>query len=155
MNAAAYQSSTFFGYPGLVRFTNTHLPDVDIPAVIEALVHEAIHCVLHVHEECAEPFVPRDAVTRATVVSPWTGATILLPSYIHACAVWYGLYWLWSDARSWDGVPQRRVEEMRHRARVGFERHPASVGLKPFRGLLSASVVGVLEEMEESLHPTS
>jgi len=147
----AFYSSTFPGCPGLVRLTNTHLPEASSHAIVEGLVHESIHCILHVHEELEEPFV-RKAEDRDTKVrSPWTGATIRLQSYIHACAVWYGIYWLWSADGFAAGPPDGEVETLRQRARRGFQYRPVSVGLAPFRDLITNSIGALLQELEERM----
>jgi hypothetical protein len=147
-NATAFYSSTFCSYPGLVRFTNTHLPYADTAAIMEALVHEAIHCILHVHEEIEGAFLLTAEADQRTVVSPWTGATIHLQSYIHACAVWYGIYWLWSREGFGSGIPRWRVEMLRTRAQRGFQHHPVRAGLMPFSNFLTESIKDLLQELE-------
>ncbi|WP_437730006.1 hypothetical protein [Sorangium sp. So ce1335] len=146
--ATAFQSSTFAPCAGLVRLTNAHLPDVDMTAVVEALVHEAIHCLLHVHEELDQPFLNAPEANRATVTSPWTGATIRLHSYVHACAVWYGVYWLWSTEGLVADCAPGRAEALRRRARRGFRQRPVGAGLAPFRHLLTEGVRQLLDEIE-------
>jgi hypothetical protein len=147
--ATAFHSSTFPGCPGLVRFTNAHLPEAGTEMIIEALVHEAIHCILHVHEELEEPFVSEMKASHAKMTSPWTGDTIRLQSYVHACAVWYGIYWLWSA----DGFASsnRIVDFMRQRAHSGFRHCPVSVGLAPFSHLLTRDIKTLLRELEERM----
>jgi hypothetical protein len=143
-----FYSSTFSGLAGLVRFTNAHLADVSVPQLVEALVHEAIHCILHVHEAIAEPFVRVADANDTKVISPWTGATIRLQSYVHACAVWYGVYWLWSmDGFAVDdSIEQAKI--LRLRARRGFECRPVSLGLAALEHLLTDSAKRFLHELE-------
>lgn len=147
-NATAFHSSTFCSHPGLVRFTNTHLPDADIAAIMEALVHEAIHCILHVHEEIEGAFLLTAEANQRTVVSPWTGVTICLQSYIHACVVWYGIYWLWSREGFGAGIPRWRIEMLRTRAQRGFKQRPVRAGLMPFSKFLTESIKDLLQELE-------
>lgn len=149
--ATSFYSSTFPSCMGLVRFANAHLSDVDTAALIEALVHEAIHCILHIHEEIEEPFVRAVEANHIKVVSPWTGATIRLQSYIHACIVWYGVYWLWSMEGFASEDTNRRVEILRQRAQHGFQCRPISIGLVPFSHLLTESIKGLLREVEERM----
>lgn len=144
-----FGSSTFSECPGLVRFTNAHLPSVESPDLMESLVHEAIHCVLHIHEELTEPFVTNDAAD-PTVTSPWTGATIRLQSYVHACAVWYGIYWLWSSQPP-AAESAALVYRLRQTALAGFLRRPASKGLRPLSHLLSDSAREFLDELEQRM----
>ncbi len=150
-NARAFCSSTFWGYEGLVRFTNTHLPEATTAALTEALVHEATHCLLHVHEQFDGPFLRVNEANRLTIVSPWTGTKIQLMSYLHACAVWYGLYWLWSTIGSKGGVPEEQVTLLKRRAYSGFQLRPVSVGLASFDHLLTESIRSFLRELERRM----
>lgn len=149
--ALSFYSSTFSGYPGLVRLTNGHLPGADISALVEAMVHEAIHCILHVNEELEEPFVRVEEANHTKVVSSWTGSTIRLQSYIHACVVWYGVYWLWSIEGFASGSAQVQVELLRQRAYRGFQHRSISEALEQFSHLLSPSIKELLHELEERM----
>jgi hypothetical protein len=150
-NATAFYSSTFPGCPGLVRLTNTHLPETGTRLIVEALVHEAIHCILHIHEELEEPFVRKEEHSHAKITSPWTGAPIRLQSYIHACAVWYGIYWLWSAEGFAAGPSSGEVDFLKQRACRGFQYHPVSRGLAPFGHLLNDSIKVLLCKLEERM----
>jgi hypothetical protein len=150
-DAKAFYSSTFWGYAGLVRFANSHLPEADTAALTEALVHEATHCLLHVHEELDGPFLRVDEAKHTTLESPWTGNKIQLISYVHACAVWYGLYWLWSTIGSKGGVPEAQAETLKRRAHSGFQYRPVSVGLVGFDHLLTESIRVFLRELEQRM----
>jgi hypothetical protein len=150
-DVASFYSSTFPGCPGLVRFTNTHLKSADTMVLVESLVHEAIHCILHIHEELEEPFVCIAEANDAKVVSPWTGDTIRLQSYVHACAVWYGIYWLWSIEGFAAGGSREWVATLRQRALRGFQHRPVSGLLVPYNSLLTRSIKGLLLELEERM----
>ena len=148
-----FYSSTFPGCPGLVRFTNTHRDETDLYELIEGLVHESIHCLLHVYEEIQGPFVRKQDDSHRKVQSPWSGTTIRLQSYVHACAVWYGLYWLWSHHDFAAGPCADRVAVMRQRAGFGFQFRPVSVVLAAYRPLLSNEVWPFLLELEDRMLP--
>jgi hypothetical protein len=146
----SFHSSTFPGFAGLVRFTNAHLADVDTPVLMEALVHESIHGILHFHEEFDGHFV-RPMQETCKVVSPWTGAAIGLRSYVHACAVWYGIHELWSLEAFTEGEDHERARTLRQRARAGFEHRPVSVSLAPFDHLLTTAIKRLLLELEDRM----
>jgi hypothetical protein len=146
-----FYSSTFWGYPSLVRLTNSHLPEVSTEMLMEAAVHEAIHCLLHVYEELESPFVVTSEGERLPIVSPWTGVTIPLRSYIHACAVWYGIYWLWSTVQENQPCDNERVHTLRERALRGFYMQPVTVGLAGFECLLTENATLLLHEMERRM----
>jgi hypothetical protein len=145
---ARFHSSTFPGFVGLVRFTNAHLAGVDTAAIIEALVREAIHGILHVHEQVQGPLV-RPTHASCKIMSPWSGATIELRSYVHACAIWYGIHHLWSLHGFASGEIGERAETLRQRARAGFDHRPVSFRLAPFAHLLAPGVRHLLWEFEE------
>ncbi|TDR82681.1 aKG-HExxH-type peptide beta-hydroxylase [Paludibacterium purpuratum] len=136
-------SSTFSHYVGLVRITNAHLAEADAPALMDALVHEAIHCLLYRYEESCAPFQSARAWT-VTIQSPWTGATIALPSYLQACMVWYGLFHLWRLAAVSGFGPAPRVAQLAERARVGFCHRPVSEGLIAHRGWIAPAYLDLL-----------
>jgi hypothetical protein len=142
-------SATFDEYPGLVRLANVHLHTVKLPHLNQALVHEAIHCFLHVHEELTGRFVPDDPGD-LTIASPWTGAPLKLQTYVHACAVWYGVYWLWSAQPPAEG-DEALVEGLQRLAKTGFLRRPVSNGLGPLCQLLSDSARELLDELEQRM----
>ena len=147
-NLGTFYSSTFWGYPGLVRFTNPLLPEGDVFAMAEAMVHEAIHCLLHIYEELDAPFIQMGGTEHTPIVSPWTGATIRLHSYIHACAVWYGIYWFWSKIEALGAYDFERIRPLKERARRGFQALPVSVGLGPFEHLISDPAKSLLRDLE-------
>jgi hypothetical protein len=51
-----------------------------------------------------------------TTVSPWSGRTLLLHSFVHACFVWYGLWRFWSLCQNVND----EVTMFREQARRGF-----------------------------------
>jgi hypothetical protein len=149
--ATTFYSSTFPGCPGLVRLCNAHLQETGPAQIAEALVHESIHCILHVHEELERPFVCDAKASQAKITSPWTGATIRLQSYIHACAVWYGIYWLWSAVEFANPLWKAEIAVLKQRALRGFQFHPVSRGLAAFEHLLTKDVMEFLQDLEDRM----
>lgn len=145
-----FHTSTFPGLAGLVRFANAHLPGVDTPALLEALVRESIHGLLHLHEEVQGPLV-RPTHASCKITSPWTGTAVGLRAYVHACAVWYGLHHLWSLHGFASGELAERAEALRHQARAGFDHRPVSIRLAPFAHLLTPGARHLLWELEERM----
>lgn len=132
---------------GLTVLVNSHQPDVDDAKLAEALVHEAIHSLIDTYETLAnladdptDRWVCDASLYDGTprVVSPWTGTRLVVPTYIHACFVWYGIVQFWSEALDGQYFPSARVME-RLRAAV--------------RGFLSDSVLEQLRPYQSSLHP--
>ena len=118
-------SNSFLRNARVMLILNGHLDGTGSAAIADAIVHEAIHSLLFMYEELYEPFVPRDSAAEFIVVrSPWSGAELFLSAFVHACIVWYGLYWFWSAAApspAWQGQSGSRF---RARARAGFAAGP-------------------------------
>jgi hypothetical protein len=90
-----YTSGSIRTTIGRTALNNPHTPGVTIAQLVSSLVHEAIHAYLYI-EERARPLVTDwDRAFDTTAASPWTGTTLSLPTYLHACFVWYGLRALW------------------------------------------------------------
>jgi hypothetical protein len=145
-----FQSSTFSGLVGLVRLTNAHLDGISAALAGEALVHEATHGMLYMHEELCEPFVAESA-RNETTTSPWTGATIALHSLLHACLVWYAIHSYWSGllaAGACDGAEARTRIVV---ARRGFKARPAAALLDGQAALLSAGAADLLERLDAAM----
>ena len=141
-----FLSSSFSRKIGLVLLTNPNLENVDQYVLADALLHEAIHSILYVYEFVLGDFIvnPQSAPDRVT--SPWTGAELPLRSYIHACIVWYGLYWFWHCVH--DSGMGERARKFRDRSRRGFLARPVTRGLKNGLPALSREIVNVLGTIE-------
>lgn len=133
----AYGSSSWGKYVGLVGLTNAHSRHCSVPQLANALTHEAIHSLLYVVEAAANIRLDRAPDLRSrTIQSPWSGRYLPLPSFIHACFVWYGLYHFWSLA----GLDDPAFRSLGARARSGFLE--SSLG-----AALSEAAPDVLEEL--------
>lgn len=92
-----YTSSSSRSNTGRVALINAHLCHVDIPTLINALIHEAIHNFFY-RIEYMKPFVNNinDALN-LNIESPWSKKMITLPTYIHACYIYYALKNFWKE----------------------------------------------------------
>jgi hypothetical protein len=129
---------------------NAHLRATNSAVIASALLHEAIHSLLFMWEEIAEPFFvgtrPREDVR---IISPWSGKPLFLPAYIHACFVWYALYWFWKvavDRRTW---PTEESRAFVHSSRSGFDRCPFSTLSHVHKAYLSPEINEALAEVED------
>ena len=146
-----FNSSSFSTYIGLALLINAHLKSVDAPNIIEALTHEAIHSMLFMIEELERPFLLERSSARIQVQSPWSGNVINLHSYIHACLVWYGLYWLWTRLIVTKILPEERCTKFRQRALAGFGHSPIEA-IRQNRGDISPQVIAVLEGVQDAMN---
>jgi len=145
-----FNSSSFSQYVGLALLINPHLKGVDVPNLTEALVHESIHSMLFMIEELEEPFLLDRASARILVRSPWSGNIINLNAYLHACLVWYGLFWLWTRLIETKALPEHRCTVFRERARSGFAHRQLS-SISQHLPLLSRRIIGVVETVEATM----
>ena len=82
-----FTSGSTSQYVGRSLFCNAHLSGVDAELMADALVHEATHSLLYMHELCDE-WIDEDVLTRQSVVeSPWSGATLFIRPFLQACFV--------------------------------------------------------------------
>jgi HEXXH motif-containing protein len=79
-----------------VVLVNPHRVDEFVLA--EALVHESIHAYLFSYEPTARWGLAPGAAEPGVVMSPWSDRTLDLRAFLHACFVWYGLFFFWSRA---------------------------------------------------------
>jgi hypothetical protein len=123
------------------------LERVDLAVLVDALIHESIHSFLFTCEEVETKFIVHPVqAEQQKILSPWSESELRLPAYVHACIVWYGLYWLW--IRAVDSISPKRRREMQDRAFAGFTKRPVSNGLVSSTHLLSPAVTKLLLEIE-------
>lgn len=137
-------SSSWRSRPGFAAITNAELSVDPVLFIANALVHEAIHGALY-HYEVAAPFT-LGAVEDIRIVSPWTGASLRVSSYLHACHVWFGLAWLWRtllDTTSISGDAFYFLD----RARRGFAFDLAGP-LDPAKAGISSDALRAVDEIQ-------
>jgi hypothetical protein len=120
---------------GRVGLLNLHSDKWTVYKTSNALVHEAIHSLIYKLELVCSLYTDEAGAYRIEAVSPWTGRTLYLHSFVHACFVWFGLYKFWSLADGQD--PE--VREFRESALRGF--------------LPCSPLTGISEEAFECIQP--
>jgi HEXXH motif-containing protein len=145
----SFASSSWPDRPGVIGIVNAHRPDLVREWLIDALVHESIHSLLYLIE-AREPFyLSSDARQACIARSPWSGRSLSLHSYVHACFVWFGLWNFWHQApRSCQTtVARTRLED---RARRGFRPRLLSA-LADGESLVAPAVHCAVTEMEDTV----
>jgi len=156
-----FTSNSPQGYVGRSIITNGHLPMVDDVMLAEALVHEATHGFVGMSEaiglsgiEGATPWLndnqPYDGVSR--VISPWTGTSLDIPTYLHACFVWWGLLHFWARMREHRVCDHTRARSRFFRALKGFEQDAFLGQVEPYRDIIATQLMDVFEDMASTLH---
>jgi HEXXH motif-containing protein len=105
-------------YVGRVALVNPHR--VNEYVLAEALVHESIHAYLFLFEPTAQWGLGRASAKPSAVVSPWTGRSLDLRAFLHACFVWFGLFFFWGRALELGIAPSAVAIEGLSRAGRGF-----------------------------------
>ena len=143
-------SSSFSQFIGLALFVNPHLPGVDVEKLTDLIVHEAIHSMLFMIEEVESPFLLDRSSAKIMVKSPWSGNVINLHAYLHACLVWYALYWLWHRASSTDKFSTERCKALQEKARSGFLHRPSQL-IAQYQELCSPQILSYLQTIESTM----
>jgi hypothetical protein len=107
-------------HPGRIGISVPISGVVPVAAAANALVHEAIHSYLYILESIDPFYLDFNAAECVSVRSPWTGRMLPLPSFTHACLVWYGLGRFWDRVCSSAAYDAGIAESYRDRARQGF-----------------------------------
>ncbi|MBY5494505.1 aKG-HExxH-type peptide beta-hydroxylase [Rhizobium leguminosarum] len=94
-NRSGFSSGSPRRYPGITSLGNAHKPTISAHQVADALLHEATHSVLYL-AEVDTPFFRTAEIETPRVNSPWTGASLAMHSFAHACCVWYELANFWA-----------------------------------------------------------
>jgi hypothetical protein len=144
-----YASSSTNAHIGRTVVVNPQREGIDAPILVDTLIHEAIHSMLYIWE-LRRPFIADPTAGDGAVCSPWTGVTIPLHSYLHACWVWYGLWRLWERAAD-TGVFKEANGELGNRAEQGFLLGPLHEPLRAYRAAIAPEVLAAIELMQDAV----
>ena len=92
--------------------------------IADAIVHEAIHALIYKIELTNCLYLDYEVEGESfKVVSPWSGRTLPLHSFVHACFVWFGLWNFWGLA----SPEEDQAAVLKNKAAHGFlAGHPLS-----------------------------
>ncbi len=148
---AAFASISWPAFVGKTAVINAHIREVAVDRIANALIHEAIHAALFM-AETREPFVIESSrIGRAAAVSPWSGRSLPISNYIHACFVWYGLWGFWRLAMRSGAFATAGAATHMTRASSGFLGPSLLVPLTPLRRFISPTVLDSIRESQETV----
>lgn len=156
VNRPGFASNSPQGLVGLAVLRNGQLPIVDDVVVAEALVHEAIHGFVGMSEAIGlasrrpeDRWLADDRFYEGTscTVSPWTGTPLDLPTYLHACFVWWGLLQLWAALSGSGLFDERRTRSRLVRAARGFKGRALLISLRPHSAALHPALLATFDAM--------
>ena len=122
---------------------------MDTGALADALVHEAIHAILY-SIECSNPLVSA-APAGLLIRSPWSGNSLSIRTYLHACFVWYGLAKFWHAALPAEVFPAERVKQLLAKALSGFRRTNPIDAVLPYAHLVSRTSLETAGSLQANL----
>jgi HEXXH motif-containing protein len=139
-------------YIGRVMLVNPHLQQTSVEEIADALVHEAIHGFLSMHER-VEPWVHNTSLytDAAAVVSPWSGNPLPVRQFLQACFVWYGLTMFWGEHLDGAVFDQATAQRMLMRALRGFCGQSFADVLWPWRDQVRAELIPLITDMQRSV----
>lgn len=89
------KSSSMNLFLGRMLLTNGASEAWSSSKLIDRVVHESIHSLLYKFELVAPLYTDYQAAVEEKIQSPWSGRTLSLRSFVHACFVWFGLKCFW------------------------------------------------------------
>jgi len=129
---------------GRVGLINVLSRGWNVAKLSNAIVHEAIHSLIYKLELQHALYSDNDAPEKCTAVSPWSGRTLKLHSFVHACFVWFGLWCFWNKSEDQSAAALK----LKNRALTGFLAGPllSSLSSESFAGI-QPYVRDAIEEM--------
>jgi hypothetical protein len=136
-------------YVGRVVVVDAAEERVSVEEIVDALVHEAIHGFLYMHES-VEPWVLDLALytDEGAIVSPWSGTLLPVRPFMQACFVWYGLTMFWAQHVNGDVFDEERTHYLLGRALAGFRGEPLADLLAASGAAVRPDLVEVIDELQ-------
>jgi hypothetical protein len=124
-----------------------------ISKISDAIVHESIHALIYKIELTNSLYLDYSVEFEGfTAVSPWSGRTLPLHSFVHACFVWFGLYNFWALASS----EEYKADQLRSTAARGFlAGHPLSCIPDAARARIQPVVLDAIDRMYKQVNAAS
>jgi hypothetical protein len=132
---------------GRAVLVDAHLPGVSTARIAGALVHEAIHSYLY-RLELADTIVHHREADE-TIYSPWTGSSLRLRTYVHACFIHFALTCVWRQREARRMFDREEVERLQLFEQAGFANRDWLTRLRPHVATLNPAVYDQLCQMQD------
>lgn len=136
---ASVSSRALIGRMGLVNLTSERWTTSKIS---NQIVHEAIHSMLYKIELFESFYSDYDTAFVLKTVSPWSGRTLRLHSFVHACFVWFGLWCFWQNS----GLQDEIAVTLKSQALKGF------LGDGPLTGVSDEVFNCISPDIRDAIH---
>jgi hypothetical protein len=142
------QSASSAAALGRVVLVNAHADRNSEAMLAEVLIHEATHTAVSTVELDAPLVNDTVALARCHIPSPWTGASLPVHAFLHACLVWLALSGFWARLEHADDTC---AEAAKRRAfiRRGFRDLRPDAALAPYRDRLHGDAIPLLNAARE------
>jgi hypothetical protein len=144
----AASSPTTIGRPVL---RNPQLLAATEMELIDSIIHETIHAIIDIVNLEQPLMLDRSVLTIQRGNSPWTGRSLDLYTYIHACLVWYGLWHFWSRAWGRDIFPDPAVFHYMQLSAKGFMSPDLLEPLLKTRQAIAPSLIDLISDMQKCI----
>ena len=148
-NPNFFSSSSSRSFIGRTIIIGGHLPDINAAQMTNSLIHEALHSFLYKHEVIT-PFVDAPNMgVKILLESPWSGGTININTYIHACFVYYALLNYWYGLQNRESFSSQTILEGIEKTIRGFEKGEMFKRLEPHRHHVRPEMLDQLERIQQ------
>lgn len=151
-SSAYFVSSSSPRYIGRIILVN---PEVVPPEkIIDAVVHETVHNMLFMIEECSA-WMPSSKISLRVghnVPSHWTGRKLDIRNYLHAICVWYSLYQFWKLMLAEKKFSEQFATERMSYIKKGFSAVNISAVNKNFALELSEPLMQLIDNITRKVN---
>lgn len=137
---------------GRVMIVNADAANTGTEEIADAIVHEAIHGFLYMHETIEPWVLGKKLYTSAGVIaSPWSGTELPVRPFMQAAFVWYGLAMFWAQHVDGNVFDRERARAMLERALAGFRRGSLVDRLKPWQAKIRSEMTDTIDGLQQDV----
>jgi hypothetical protein len=153
---SSWGSSSWPYYIGLMALSDIFIGEASSTHVTDLIIHEAIHSLLY-HVEMIESFYLLEDVSRQyRVLSPWSGRSLELHSFIHACFVWFGLWAFWYYNTDTANFSEAIISRLLKKSSKGFLKGALTMYFDEAKRFVNPDILIAIDHMQDyviNTHP--
>jgi hypothetical protein len=144
----AASSPTTIGRPVLRNPQSLAATEMEL---IDSIIHETIHAIVDIINLEQPLMLDHNILMLQRGNSPWTGRSLDLYTYIHACLVWYGLWHFWARALGQDVFPDGAVLHYMKLSAKGFMSPDLLEPILPICQAIEPSLIDLIGNMQKCI----